>query len=84
MDVDGEFSMLHSCLPILRLPYLEQSKEAAKKQIYICTADQLLKKPGKLHIPSQGRRKYKHPQDNSNDSIVKEKLLIRKQSSRNK
>lgn len=48
MDVDEEFSMLHSS--ILRLLYLEQSKEAAYKQTFICTAEPLLKKPGKLHI----------------------------------
>lgn len=50
MDVDGKFSTLHSCLPIFCLPYLEQSKEAACKQAFICTANQLLKKPGKLRI----------------------------------
>lgn len=40
-------------------------------------------KAWKAPCPSQGRRRYKHPQDNSNNSMVKEKLLTRKQSSRN-
>lgn len=87
MEVDGKFSMLHSCLPILRLSDFHTWNKARRlhtnRPLFVLQSSYW--KSLENYMSKSGKEKVKAPsRNNSNNSMVKEKLLTRKQFSRNK
>lgn len=71
------FQQYNSCLPLLRLSYLEQSKLAACKQAFICLIDQLLKTRQNCSSKSRKQMVKAPSRNSSNNSMPEEKILTR-------